>query len=75
MQKLGSKLKVSKVCSSVDSFFMAILIEIMFPQDRQMLVNGFIHKIFEIWTIFDRVIAFLVKMTSKIMKNTEIEEN
>ena len=75
MQKLGLKLKVLKVSSPVDSLFMAILIEIMFPQDGQMLVNGFMHKNFEIWTIFDWVIAFLVKMTSKIMINAEIEAN
>ena len=75
MQKLGLKLKVLKVSSPVDSLFMAILIEIIFPQDGQMLVNGFMHKIFEIWTIFDWDMAFLVKKTSKIMKNAEIEAN
>ena len=75
MQKFGLKLKVLKVSSPVDSLFMAFLVEIMFPQDGQMLVNGFMHKNFEIWTIFDWVIAFLVKMTSKIMINAEIEAN
>ena len=53
MQKLGLKLKVLQVSSPVDSLFMIIMIEIMFPQDGQMLVHGFIHKNFEIWTIFD----------------------
>ena len=75
MQKLGLKLKVLKVSSPVDSYFTTIMIEIIFPQDRQMLVHGFMHKNFEIRTIFDWVKAFLVKMTSKIMINAEIEAN
>ena len=44
MQKLGLKLKVLKVSSPVNSLFMTIMIEIMFPKDEQMLVNGLMHK-------------------------------
>ena len=40
-----------------------------------MLVHGFRNKNFAIWTIFGRAIAFLVKMTSKIMLNAVIEAN
>ena len=75
MQKLGLKLKVLKVSSPVDSLFSTVMMEIIFPQDGQMLVDGFIHKNFEIWTIFDWVIAFLVKMNSKILLNAVKEAN
>ena len=75
MQKLGLKLKVLKDPSPVNSLFMTNLIEIMFSKDGQMLVHGFRNKNFAIWTIFGRAIAYLVKMTSKIMLNAVIEAN
>ena len=40
-----------------------ILIEWMFPQDGQMLVDGFRYQNFGIWTIFGWVIAVLAKKT------------
>ena len=69
MQKYGLKLMVFKVSSPVNSLFMTILIEWMFPQDGQILVHGFRNQIFWIWTIFGWVIAFLVKINSKIIIN------
>ena len=66
---------VYRVSSSVNSLFMTILIKWMFPQDGQMLVDGFRHQNFEIWTIFGWVIAFLVKINSKIILNALKEAN
>ena len=43
---------VFKVSSPVNSLFMTVLIERMFPQDGQILVDGFRNQNFEIWTIF-----------------------
>ena len=66
---------VFKVSSPVNSLFMTILIEWMFPQDGQILVDGFRNQNFEIWTIFGWVIAFLVKINSKIILNAVKEAN
>ena len=66
---------VFKVSSCVNSLFMTILIEWMFPQDGQILVDGFRNQNFEILTIFGWVIAFLVKINSKIIQNAVKEAN
>ena len=75
MQKFGLKLMVFKVSSPVNSLFMTILIEWMFPKDGQMLVHRFRHQNFGIWTIFGWITAFLMKMNSKIILNAVKEAN
>ena len=75
MQKCGLKLMVFKVSSPVNLLFMTVLIEWMFPQDGQILVDGFMNQNFGNWTIFGWVIAFLMKMNSKIILNVVKEAN
>ena len=75
MQKCGLKLMVFKVSSPVNLLFMTILIKWMFPHDGQILVDGFMDQNFGNWSIFGRVIAFLMKMNSKIILNAVKEAN
>ena len=53
-------LQVLKVSSLDNNFLWHFLIDKMFSQDRQMIVDGFRHQHFWIWTIFDCVMTILV---------------
>ena len=52
MQKCGLKLIVFEVSSPVNSLFRTILIEWMFPQDGQRLVDGVRHHFWLSYSIF-----------------------
>ena len=52
LQKCSLKLMVFKVSSPVNLLFMTILIELMLPQDRQMLLDVSRNQYYGIWTIF-----------------------
>ena len=54
---------------------MVLLTEWMSSQDGQMIVDGFRHQNFEIWTIIGRVIAILVEIGGKITLNAIIRSN
>ena len=75
MLKCCLKLMFFKVSSPVNSLFMTNFIEWIFPQDGQILVDGFRNQNFGICDIFGWVIAFLMKMKSQITLNAVKEGN
>ena len=54
---------------------MILLTERMSSQDGQMIVDGFKHQNFEIWTIIGWVMSTLVEIGGKITLNAIIRSN
>ena len=75
MENWSLILQVLKVSSLDNNFWWHFLIDKMFSQDRQMIVDGFRHQNFCIWTIFGWVMGVLMKIITKTTLNAVIRAN